>query len=232
MSNHLIKLLQLLIILLIPVLIILGAARFLATDQYLAFEYGKAGFPPDPYGFTQQQRFILASTNIHYVRTHLPGDELSKQTLNGVPVYSAREVSHMADVRTVFQSVWRAWWIAVIVILLSGFVLWRRGDLLALASAVQSGGVLTAVLIGSIALLAFFAWQVWFENFHLIFFKPGSWLFSYSDTLIRLFPLQFWMGATFTISTISFIGGSLLAVIGWRWQRIQRSYVKGSSETR
>lgn len=219
MSNRLIKVLQLLIILLIPVLIILGGARFLATDRYLAYEYGKAGFPPDPYGFTQRQRFILASTNIHYVRAHLPNDELSRQTMLGMPVYSAREVSHMADVRAVFQSVWRAWWIASIVILLSGFVLWRNGERAALAAALQSGGILTVALIGSIALLALFAWQVWFDNFHLIFFEPGSWLFAYSDTLIRLFPLQFWMDATFMLAAISFIGGSLLAFLGWRWRR-------------
>jgi integral membrane protein (TIGR01906 family) len=109
---------------------------------------------------------------------------------------------------------------------LIGLLLWRKGKRLELASAVQSGGILTVAFIGSVALLAVFAWQTWFENFHLIFFKPGSWLFSYSDTLIRLFPLQFWMDATFMISTISLTGGLLLVFISWRWQLWQRSYSK------
>ena len=56
---------------------------------------GRSSFPPDSYGFTSQQRFIMASTSTHYVRAHLPGDELSKQTLNGAQVYSEREVSYM-----------------------------------------------------------------------------------------------------------------------------------------
>ena len=76
MPNRLTQILKLLIILLIPIFVISGAARLLATDSYLAFEYNKASFPPDSFGFTDQQRFILASTNIHYVRAHLHIDEL------------------------------------------------------------------------------------------------------------------------------------------------------------
>ncbi len=212
------RLLKILIILALPFFIMLGSARLLTTEQYLALEYGKASFPPDSYGFTQQQRLELATVNMRYVRDNLPDDTLANETLDGKPVYSPREVTHMIDVQTAFQTVWRALWIAFIAILLSGFILWRRGDLSALASAIQAGGILTVALISSIALLALFAWQVWFDNFHLIFFKPGSWLFAYSNTLIRLFPLQFWMDATYMISAISFIGGLLLAFLGWRWR--------------
>jgi integral membrane protein (TIGR01906 family) len=87
------------------------------------------------------------------------------------------------------------------------------------ASALQSGGLLTSGTIFTIALLAIFAWQTWFDSFHLIFFEPGSWLFSYSDTLIRLFPVEFWFDATLTISIFSLAGGLLLALIGWRWRK-------------
>ncbi len=87
-----------------------------------------------------------------------------------------------------------------------------------LASAIQSGGLLTSGFILSIGLLAVFAWQFWFEMFHLFFFKPGSWLFSYSDTLIRLFPMEFWFDATLNISILSLIGGLIIALIGWQWR--------------
>jgi len=172
--------------------------------------------------YTQQLRFILASTNIHYVRAHLPDDELSKQFLNDVPVYSPHEVSHMADVQAVFQSVMRAWQAAFILLILLGFVLWRNGGRAALATAIQLGGLLTSALLLFIALLALFAWQFWFNTFHLFFFESGSWLFSYSDTLIRLFPVEFWFDATLTISVLSLAGGLLLALIGWRWRQIPR----------
>jgi integral membrane protein (TIGR01906 family) len=190
----------------------------LATDAYLAFEYGRVSFPADSFGFTDRQRFILASTDLHYVRAHLPGDELSKQSLNGVTVYNPREVSHMADVKAVFQSALQVWWVAFIMFSLSGFVLWRNGNRVAFASAIQSGGLLTSGIILTIGLLAVFAWQYWFNSFHLLFFKPGSWLFSYSDTLIRLFPMKFWFDATLTISLLSLVGGLVLVLIGRQWR--------------
>jgi hypothetical protein len=118
MPNFMERILKTLLGLLIPIILILGSARLLATDTYLAFEYGKSNFPPDSYGFTSQQRFILASTNIHYVRAHLPNDELSKQTLNGVSVYNEREITHMADVKAVIQGVLHVWQVAFILLLL------------------------------------------------------------------------------------------------------------------
>ncbi len=219
MTIQLTKILKLLTILLVTIFIVGGAVQLLATDPYLAFEYGKAGFPPDPFGYTQQERFDLASSNIHYVRAHLPNDALSTQTLNGVPVYNPREVSHMVDVQAVFQSVSRVWQAAFILLILVGFFLLKKGGRKALASAIQSGGLLTSGIILSIALLAIFGWQFWFNTFHLFFFKPGSWLFSYSDTLIRLFPVEFWFDGTLTISVLSLAAGLLFALVGWRGKR-------------
>ena len=212
------KFLKSLIVVLIPIFLVLGSVRLLATDTYLAFEYSKASFPPDLYGFTPQQRFELASTNIHYVRAHLPGDTLSRQTLDGKSVYNAREVSHMADVQAVFKAVLRVWQITLVLLLFSGFVFWKSREQRAFSSALRSGGLFTSGIILAIGLMAFFAWDTWFELFHRFFFVPGSWLFSYTDTLIRLFPFEFWYDATLTISALGFVSGSLLALLGWRGQ--------------
>jgi integral membrane protein (TIGR01906 family) len=218
MRNIINRILKMLPVLLMPILLILGSARLLATNAYLAFEYGKASFPPDLYGFTPQQRFELASTNIHYVRAHLPADALAKQTLDGTAVYNPREVSHMADVQSVFQIILRVWQVAFIVLLLLGFVFWQNGEQVSLASALQAGGLLTSGIILTIAALAVFAWQTWFDLFHRFLFVPGSWLFSYSDTLIRLFPVKFWSDATLTISVLSLVEGLIMALIGQRWR--------------
>jgi integral membrane protein (TIGR01906 family) len=214
MSHRTTKILKLCFTLLVPILIITAAVRLLATDQYLAFEYAKADFPPDSYGFTSQQRFILASTNIHYVRAHLPNDELAKQTLYGVPVYNSREVSHMADVRSVFQSVQVDGKLAFILLVLTGFLLWKREGWQTLASGLQWGGLRTCGIVLFIGLTAIAAWQSWFNTFHLLFFKPGSWLFLYTDTLIRLFPEKFWFDSALAISAFASVGGVLTAMLG------------------
>ena len=47
---------------------------------------------------------------------------------------------------------------------------------------------------------------------------PGTWLFSYSDALIRLFPVEFWFDATVMLAIIGFVGGLALALGGWQIQ--------------
>ncbi|HLO14526.1 MAG TPA: TIGR01906 family membrane protein [Anaerolineales bacterium] len=218
MAPQISKTLKLLIMLLIPIVTIIATVRLLATDQYLAFEYGKPSFPPDPFGFTEEQRFDLASSDIHYVRGHLPNDTLSKETLNSALVYNPREVSHMADVRAVFRSVFRVWQVALLLLFLMGLTLWQKRERAALGSALQWGGILTAGMILFVGLLAVFAWQFWFSTFHLFFFEPGSWLFYDTDTLIRLFPVKFWFDATLTVSVLSLIGGLFIALFGRQWR--------------
>ncbi|HET9905975.1 MAG TPA: TIGR01906 family membrane protein [Anaerolineales bacterium] len=219
MPNVITKIINFLLVLLIPILVVLGSARLLATDTYLALEYGKTSFPPDVYGFTSQQRFELASVNVHYVRAHLPDDALATQKLDATLIYSPRELSHMADVQSVFQVIVSVWQVAFVLLLFLGLILWATGEHRQLAAAVQSGGLFTSAMILTIALLAIFAWQSWFSIFHLFFFQPGSWLFSYSDTLIRLFPVNFWFDATLTISVLSLMGGLSLAWMGRQWRR-------------
>lgn len=221
MSTPARAILKAILILLLPLIVIISAVQLLTTDQYLGFEYGKASFPPDAYGFTKRQRFDLASTDIHYIQAHLPEDTLSRELLAGRPIYNAREVGHMADVRAVFQTILRAWQLGFVLLLLLAIALWRSGGLQEVASAVRLGGIFTVAIITGVALLAVLAWQTWFDLFHRLFFAAGSWLFSYSDALIRLFPIRFWFDATVTISLFSLAGGLLLALIGWRGKRLQ-----------
>lgn len=215
MNNRFAQFTKLLIILLVPLLVIAGSVRLMATDKYLAYEYGKNNFPSDSYGFTAQQRYDLASTNVHYVRAHTPDNTLSSQTLAGKAVYTPREVEHMADVRAVFQAIFRIWQAALVLLLGLGFLLWHQGNRKILAEALRTGGMITVGFVVAVGLLAYLAWQTWFELFHRFFFVAGSWLFDYTDALIRLFPLKFWSDATFTIVLLSLFGGLVAALTGW-----------------
>lgn len=218
METTLFKALKLVFILALPLVLLLGSVRLFASDQYLAFEYGKSNFPPDPFGFSTSDRLTIASANLRFVREDLAIETLSSQVIDGEPVYKPRELSHMLDVQKVYQAVWRVWQAVVLLTLVTGFLLWRYPDHIAPPSAIQAGGFLTSGLIFVLGLLAVVAWRGWFTAFHQIFFAPGSWLFEYSDTLIRLFPLKFWFDSALTLLGVTFIEGLLLALIGWRWR--------------
>lgn len=211
------SLLQILLTLLLPVMLVLGSVRLLITDEYLAFEYGKASFPAVPFGFDKPQRLAYASVNFRYVRENQPIDALAGLRLGDQPMYNARELKHMQDVQKVYQMAMRIWQFALGISLLAVLALaWQDDTRPALFKALQRGGLLTVSVIAVIGLLAAVAWRVWFVAFHQVFFAPGTWSFSTSDTLIRLFPEKFWFDAALTISTISLAGGLLLALAGWR----------------
>ena len=219
MPTSIVRFLKLLLFLLLPLLVVIGPVRLLVTNEYLAFEYGKADFPRDPFGFDQAQRLAYASANFRYVREGQSIATLVEQRLGDAPLYNDRELKHMQDVQNVYQAVWLVWRIAAGIILLAALALaWRAETRPTLAAAIKWGGSLTAGLVAVVGLLAIIAWRFWFVAFHQIFFTPGTWMFNYSDTLIRLFPEKFWFDAALTISGLSLFGGLLLALVGWRWQ--------------
>ena len=219
------RFLQSLIIVLLPVLLVIGSVRLLNTDEYLAFEYGKASFPADPFGFDRSQRLAYAGVNFRYVRENQPIDALAGLRLGDQPIYNARELKHMQDVQKTYQMTTRIWHFALGITLLAGLALAREVETRsALLAALQAGGLLAVGLIAVTGVLALIAWRFWFVAFHQVFFAPGTWSFNNSDTLIRLFPEKFWFDAALTISGISLAGGLSLALIGW-WLRPYQSSV-------
>lgn len=212
------KLLKTIIIVTLPFFIVLGTVRILVTDSYLAFEYGKADFPLDPFGLSEAERLNIALANFRFVRECQPLESLGSQRLAGNPLYNQRELNHMQDVQTVYQKSGQVWFVAIILIVLACIGLGRKQDThLMLASALFSSGLLTAGLIALAGMLALFAWRSWFLLFHQAFFAAGTWTFNNSDTLIRLFPEKFWFDAALTISGLVFLEGMLLALGSRLW---------------
>lgn len=214
MQKITLQILKILIILLVPLIIVPGVVRLLATDQYLAFEYGKSDFPKDLFGFDQSQRFSHASDNLRYIVEKRPPTFLSAQKHDDLPLYRPSEVSHMQDVQNVFQAVWNLWRGALLLFVVCLAFVFTEAGWKSIAPALKTGGLITVGLFTLIGLSAVVAWQAWFVIFHRFFFTEGSWLFNYSDTLIRLFPQQFWSDSALTVSSLSLLGGCLVYFVG------------------
>lgn len=82
----------------------------------------------------------------------------------------------------------------------------RRGGLWMITVAVTLGLIAGAgILLNPNIFWGFFSW------FHSLFFEGDTWLFAYSDTLIRLFPIRFWQDAVIALAVIALGGGAGLA---------------------
>jgi integral membrane protein (TIGR01906 family) len=85
-----------------------------------------------------------------------------------------------------------------------------------LGQALLNGGKLTLVIVGFILIFAIFAWDWAFTTFHKLFFTGDSWLFYIDDTLIRLYPVEFWITCTMMIGVVVIVMSLLMITMG-KW---------------
>jgi len=203
----------------LPVLLVLIGARLVMTPAFLYEEYNRPDFPADFYGLTTHERLDYAPYAVDYLLNGADISYLGNLTFsNGRLMYSVGELHHMKDVKTVTQSAFMLAVIGGVIALLVGWIL-RRGETTRsdLRKALQSGSILTLALVATIIMMAVINWDYFFTGFHNLFFQSGTWIFAYSDTLIRLFPEQFWFDAALVIGGITVSGAVIILLICRRW---------------
>jgi integral membrane protein (TIGR01906 family) len=212
-----IQVLSWLVAILVPVALVLTAVRLLLTPVFVQFEYRTPNFPPDPYGFTRQDRLYWSQVALNYLLNDQGISYLGDLRFpDGNAPYNPRELQHMSDVKTVVQAALKVWVGSLVGLALLGVWAWRADWLAGFRHGLARGGWLTVLLVGTVILFVLVGFGVFFVFFHDIFFAPGTWTFSYSDTLIRLFPQRFWRDTFLVLGVLS--GGVGLA-LGYGFQR-------------
>lgn len=207
-----------------PALLVVNGLRLVAHDWIVRFEYGRDGFPDDPYGLTREERTALALTGLDSIS---PGSEgvilLERARLpDGSAAFTEREIEHMADVRGVFGAALRLQLVAAVALALVALALSRTP----LRHAVPLGLMLGALVTLAVALLAIpvilLGFDGFFARFHEIFFEPGTWRFPSSDTLIRLYPERFWEDVSQLVAGLTVLQALVLAPLAaWWWRRVR-----------
>jgi len=190
------KILQVLVTISTPFIFLMFAVRVMLTPLFLQVEYNLPGFPTDPYGFTREQRLYFSKISVDYLLNNEGIEFLQNQKIDeGTPLYNARELSHMLDVKILVKNMLAAWSGLLLIWLLLLVLAWRGKWLLDFLLAVSNGGWLTLGLILFLLTAVLVDFDGLFTAFHHLFFEGDTWLFYYSDSLIRLFPMRFWRDA-------------------------------------
>ncbi len=211
--NILYKILSWVVTLLTPFVLILLGVRLVLNPVYPSIAYRLPAFPDDPYGFSTQERlkwsgfavkYLLNDSKIAYL-ADLKFDDQS-------PLFNQRELGHMIDVKVLVQNAMRTFY--AMIVLLVAFGLWAYFGkwMVEFRSGLSRGGWLTVGLIVGIGLFAAVSFWQFFTFFHGLFFTGDSWLFMYSDTLIRLFPIRFWQDIFIFVLGFTLLSG---AGLGW-----------------
>jgi integral membrane protein (TIGR01906 family) len=209
--------------LLVPLALIGLGLRVLLTPLFLKIEYNMPYFPPDDYGFTKADRLKWAPYALEYLVNRADISYLGDLKFeDGGSLYNERELSHMEDVKRVTKDALNVWYVTLALLL--GLGIWSRfaGWGQTYRQGLMRGGWLMvglAVVIGLIVVIGIAVnpnvfWN-FFVGFHSLFFEGNSWLFLYSDTLIRLFPLRFWQDAILFAALLA-LGGGIALGLGLR----------------
>src|SRR5699024_1714969 len=123
---------------------------------------------------------------------------------NGNPVFTDAEVGHMVDVKQVMLATMLGGLIAAIICVVIIVVLYRmrKG---AIARSLFAGAVWFTAAMIILGIVAALGWEAFFAGFHQIFFADGTWTFYTTDTLIRLYPGQFWVDAAVWIAVVTLV---------------------------
>lgn len=211
MNPTLRRLITTLLLLVTPFFLMLTAIRVLFTPLYFQVEYRMPGFPEDMYGFTMQDRLKWSDISMDYLLNDSDISFLADQRLpDDQPLYNERELSHMVDVKNVLQRALAAWGILLLFVIGMGFWAWGSGWLPDYFQALSRGSVLTLALIAVILVGVAVSFYQLFTLFHQLFFTGESWIFNYSDTLIRLFPLRFWQDGFILMGIVTIAGAVIL----------------------
>lgn len=199
--------------LIVPVALVLSAMRLIMVPQFLRFEYSAPGFPQDYYGFSTQERLYWAEIALQYLLNDEDISFLARLKFpDGRAVYNPRELRHMEDVKNVVRLALSIWYISLTFLVATGLLSLLRHQVEAYRSALVRGGWLTALILGSIILFVLLSFNIFFVAFHNVFFDPGTWMFDYSDTLIRLFPERFWRDVFIYVGGMALLGALALSL--------------------
>lgn len=214
----LMKIFQALVAIAIPLVLILTGLRIFFTPPFVIVEYNVPGFPEDPYGFTKTERIHWANLTLKYLDNDEGIEFLADLRFDdGTPVFNERELSHMVDVKIFFQAAMWSWFGLLILMAAAGIAAWRTRTLKYYWQAVSAGGWLTLGIIGLILATVILNFNALFTAFHQIFFEGDTWLFYFSDTLIRLFPMRLWQDLFIAIGVFTIAGALFFALKGRRW---------------
>lgn len=207
------SILNLLVTLTVPVILSTLAILLLLSPVFINLEYQRPGFPEDSYGFSTAERLDYGNQTRRYLVTNQSLEVLRElQFKNGDPLYEERELTHLDDVKVVIQGLLRFFYACAAVFILGVLIARSKGWLDDYLRAVFRGGRLTTILLLTVLFFTLISFRELFIVFHRIFFEGDSWLFAYSDTLIRLFPIRFWQDIFLVFGLLTLAGGGIL---GW-----------------
>lgn len=203
-------------------LLVTTSLRIVLNDWIVHVEYAVGRVPDDRYGLTRDERTSLALTGLDAITPGSAGTRLlvAARLPDGEPAFTEPEIVHMQDVRDLVGALlaFQLW--GAVALAAAALVLALRPATRAIVPRGLRYGVLAslpvAAVVGAVMLVA---WESFFTRFHELFFEGDTWRFPSTDTLIRLYPDEFWMGVAAWIAGLTVALALAVFALATAWLR-------------
>jgi hypothetical protein len=160
---------------------------------------------------------VEAVTLSYLADIYLDGDFGASLEEGSEPLLDATERGHMQDVSRLVRLLLIVDLVALVVALISGWML--RGEAARIGRALLVGAGIVGGLAVAVALAFAVAFEPTFLAFHAIFFPPDTYLFPPGSQLIQLFPEPVWYDAALAAGIAIIASATVVSVAGWRLSR-------------
>ncbi len=218
----------------IPVALLLTNVRVAGTwERVYGYSYAQYHVPAVT-GIERSELDRASAAISDYFESGRPGDLLDirvRQDDRTIPLFNEREILHMADVKDLFQTVFRihAFVVTYIVVYIAAVYLWsRERSMRHLAQQMVRAGVATVAILGLAAISMMIGFDELFYRFHVLSFSNDLWqLDPATDRLVQMFPQGFWFDVSLAIGAFTVMQGGLVALAGvgyivWTDRRAER----------
>ncbi|MCH8563830.1 DUF1461 domain-containing protein [Nesterenkonia sp. YGD6] len=209
---------QVLIAIFTPILLLVAAVRLVASPLFLWVAYNRPWIPDGAYSMDADDRLVYGSYGTDFLTNLANSRYLSELAPGGEQLFTEGEVAHMVDVKFVVLWAMLIGVLLLVITLILALLLraWRPGGV---ARGLFAGAWVTLGLIIAVAVLAIIDWQLFFAEFHRIFFADGTWTFPTDSTLIQLYPEQFWIDAGVAVVALAVLFALILLIATWPTRR-------------
>jgi len=214
----------------LPLALIAANVRFAFSDEHV-YEYSIDHYGvPDVTGISRAD--LIAATDD--IRAYFTNDEDYLRTVvhdqDGavVPLFNAREVLHMHDVKSLVRVIYGLGTVALIYVLayIVCVVVWAQEESPAMLARrllqACAGTVVALVLFGVAAFTGGF--DALFVKFHELVFSNNYWqLDPARDHLVQMFPEGFWSDATLLLAVMTVVELAAISWLSYLYLRRQRT---------
>lgn len=151
------------------------------------------------------------------------------------PMYNAREIAHMIDVKVLYQRAMLVKWTALGIAILAVAVVMRRFGLKRGLGHLARGYRVSLLVFGAFVLVlgafAFLDFDRFWTQFHLIFFSNDLWILNpATDRMILMVPSYFFNSLVMRIVTGSLVGIVAVPIVLWLLQRLMGERYTGTTD--